>query len=180
MNKICEICKKEFSLKAIINGKSRNLQNRKYCLECSPYGKHNTRKLDLVKAGVKVCSRCKETKPIENFARKNKDRLQSWCNDCLYITQRQTWKNKKVEAVNYLKGKCEICGYDKCMNALEFHHKDPSIKEASWNQMREMGKENIKKELDKCQLLCANCHREIHYKIFSEKEKISFDGGWGL
>jgi len=66
-------------------------------------------------------------------------------------------------SVEYKGGHCEICGYSKCNNALEFHHRDSSAKDfgisakgytRSW--------EKVKAELDKCILLCANCHREIH------------------
>jgi len=70
---------------------------------------------------------------------------------------------KKVWAIQYKGGKCQKCGYSKCIGALDFHHIDPSTKEAGWEQMRKMSKENMIKELDKCILVCANCHREIHY-----------------
>lgn len=66
-------------------------------------------------------------------------------------------------AVTYKGGKCERCGYDRCIDALEFHHIDPVQKDftisakgytRSWNK--------VKAELDKCIMLCANCHRELH------------------
>ena len=69
----------------------------------------------------------------------------------------------KKEAVKRKGGKCIRCGYDKCERALEFHHRDPDMKEfglaangvihgwdAFWN------------EAQKCDLLCANCHAELH------------------
>lgn len=72
----------------------------------------------------------------------------------------------KKELVKYKGGKCEICGYDKCLGSLQFHHLDPNKKE--FNPSREYNKSNpnmddLKKEVDKCQLLCANCHSEIHF-----------------
>lgn len=75
-------------------------------------------------------------------------------------------KRLKVKAVEYLGGKCERCGYDKSIAALDFHHKDPTEKDfgisdegitRSW--------EVIQHELDKCMLVCANCHREIHEEL---------------
>ena len=78
----------------------------------------------------------------------------------------------KEKAVEYRGGKCEICGYDKCISALEFHHLNPTQKDfgighrgytRSW--------EKVKEELDKCIMVCANCHREIHEKD-SNKENI--------
>lgn len=69
----------------------------------------------------------------------------------------------KLLSIQYKGSKCAICGYDKCIEALEFHHIDPNKKEfgiAAKGYTRSF--EKIKKELDKCVLLCANCHREIH------------------
>lgn len=69
-------------------------------------------------------------------------------------------------AIAYKGGKCQVCGYDKCVGALEFHHIDPTQKDfgisakgytRSWDKNRQ--------ELDKCILVCANCHREIHNGI---------------
>jgi hypothetical protein len=74
-----------------------------------------------------------------------------------------TWRRRvKLKGIELLGGKCEICGYNKCVGALQFHHKDPKEKEfrisgisISWDK--------IKTELAKCALLCANCHMEIHH-----------------
>lgn len=77
----------------------------------------------------------------------------------------------KEELVKYKGGKCERCGYDKCINALEFHHLDPSEKEFSISKYSVLSIEKLKKEVDKCVLVCANCHREIHFEIEEEKRK---------
>lgn len=66
-------------------------------------------------------------------------------------------------AIEYKGGKCQICGYRKCLEAMEFHHmvtsdKTFGISEKGYTR----GWEKVKKELDKCVMLCANCHREIH------------------
>ena len=69
--------------------------------------------------------------------------------------------------VDYKGGKCEICGYNKCLEALEFHHKDPNEKDFSIaNNFKSMDK--MKTEVDKCLLLCANCHREEHVRLRGE------------
>ena len=66
-------------------------------------------------------------------------------------------------AVTYKGGKCEKCGYNKCIAALDFHHLNPLEKDFSiGNKGYTRSWENIKKEIDKCILVCANCHREIH------------------
>lgn len=77
-------------------------------------------------------------------------------------TQRRR-DNVKIKAVEYKGGKCSICGYDKCIGALEFHHLDPNEKDfgiSSKGYTRAW--EKVKEELDKCIIVCANCHREIH------------------
>jgi predicted HNH restriction endonuclease len=74
----------------------------------------------------------------------------------------QRWRQRKLDAVKYKGGKCERCGYDKYPDVLEFHHLDPSQKESSWNSMRKWNWEKVLTELDKCAILCANCHREVH------------------
>ncbi len=69
-------------------------------------------------------------------------------------------------AVEYKGGKCERCGYDRCMEALEFHHLDPIHKDfniSSKGYTRSWKK--VQSELDKCVMLCANCHRETHAKL---------------
>lgn len=66
--------------------------------------------------------------------------------------------------VQVLGGSCSKCGYKKNLAALEFHHIDPLVKEFKLDSRRisNTSEENIQKELRKCILLCANCHRELH------------------
>jgi hypothetical protein len=71
---------------------------------------------------------------------------------------------KKDYAVKQFGGKCQICGYSKCLAALEFHHVDPSDKKFSPSSIiRRLKWEDALEELQKCILICANCHREFHY-----------------
>lgn len=59
-------------------------------------------------------------------------------------------------------GKCSICGYNKCLDVLAFHHIDPTTKEFTFGQLNKYGVKRTEKELKKCILLCANCHGEVH------------------
>ena len=71
-------------------------------------------------------------------------------------------RKSKEKLVEYKGGECECCGYNRCIKALEFHHVDPKKKEfgiTSSNRKFEI----LKKEADKCILVCATCHREIEY-----------------
>ena len=83
-----------------------------------------------------------------------------------YFRVKHSRKIMKERSVEHKGGKCEICNYSKCIQALEFHHKNPNKKEFSLSQTRMYSSWNkIKKELNKCILVCANCHREIHSKL---------------
>ncbi len=75
------------------------------------------------------------------------------------------WTKRKLKAVAYKGGKCEVCGYDKYHGALDFHHLNPDEKDYSWRKLRLKSWEDITKELDKCICVCANCHREIHGSV---------------
>lgn len=58
-------------------------------------------------------------------------------------------------------GKCKFCGYNRCIDALDFHH----LEEKGFGLSKDgvtRAWSKVEKELDKCVLVCANCHREIH------------------
>ena len=67
----------------------------------------------------------------------------------------------REKAIAFKGGKCQICGYNRCLTAMEFHHPDPMEKDFSIST-RITSWKAIEKELEKCVLLCANCHREVH------------------
>jgi len=73
-------------------------------------------------------------------------------------------KNRKIELVNYKGGCCEKCGYDNSMNALQFHHINPENKDFTIGG-RNYSIDKMKREVDKCVLLCSNCHVETHEEI---------------
>lgn len=81
-----------------------------------------------------------------------------------YLNQKERGINKKIKAVLSLGGKCISCGYNKNLSALEFHHIDPSIKEFALDLrvFSNLSDDKLNIELEKCELLCANCHREVH------------------
>lgn len=75
------------------------------------------------------------------------------------------WRKKnKKKLIDYKGGCCEICKYDKCIEALEFHHKNPLEKDFGISGVTKSF-DKMKKEVDKCILVCANCHREIHEEL---------------
>ena len=166
MKKICKGCNSEFSRYATVNGKQRNLEKRKYCLICNPYGKNKC-------SGPK--RKNEESKSIPYFKEDGKRNVH--CNKCnklfftknrIYIcpgcTSRENRRKNKRKAVNYKGGKCESCGYNECLDCLCFHHIDPSKKDFTVSLLWLKKWELIEAEIKKCTLLCNNCHCKIHSK----------------
>lgn len=111
----------------------------------------------------KKCPQCEEEKKVCEFhLKKTESRYSSWCKKCLYKYQKKRWIDRKKKAVHLMGSECSICGYDKNYAALDFHHVDPSEKEADWKSLRLKKWDSVIKELQKCVLLCKNCHAEVH------------------
>lgn len=82
-------------------------------------------------------------------------------------------KRLREQVIELKGGQCIFCGYDRCQAVLDFHHLDESTKEFGISKdgiMRSLAK--ILKELNKCVLVCSNCHREIHAGILQPSEVI--------
>jgi len=112
----------------------------------------------------KICAKCNINKDLSKFhiKCKNKNIYQSWCKDCVYTAQKLRWKDRKRKIVGLCGGKCSKCNYNKCISSLDLHHLDPSTKEYDWDSLRSLKWETILKEVNKCILVCKNCHGEIH------------------
>ena len=83
------------------------------------------------------------------------------------------WRRRlKQKAIDYKGGCCQVCEYNKCNSALEFHHLDPSQKDFHLGQSgHTRAWDRVRIELDKCILLCSNCHKEVHTGIISLAEQ---------
>lgn len=79
-------------------------------------------------------------------------------------------KRRKLNLVKLSGEKCNVCGYNKCINALEFHHINPEEKEFGLGNGNCRKLETDLKELKKCILVCANCHREIEAGYYTKEE----------
>ena len=112
----------------------------------------------------------------ENNPEKVKESAQKWRKDNreqINEREKSEYKKKKQFINNYKLSKgCSICGYNKCAAALDFHHegdnKKFSIGEAPSNHI---DLERIKKEMDKCNVMCCCCHRELHDKERKRNEE---------
>jgi hypothetical protein len=151
---ISEVCK-SIGLNNIGLDLNKKLKDNEI-LELKEYYKTHTKEETSIKFGVsgttvtkyKDCKREKITddeKKVKNYQKV------------------KYFRNKiKERSVEYKGGKCIVCGYDRCIKALEFHHTNPEEKDFTVGSNTNRAWEKIKKEIDKCVLVCANCHREIH------------------
>lgn len=120
---------------------------------------------------VKTCSSCNLEMPVNNFYANGyqpngKKKYKSKCKNCQIMHD----NNRKEDIILKVVGSysCKLCGYNKCKQALEFHHIDPNIKEYKIANLTTHKEDTLLKELEKCILVCANCHREIHYGLRPE------------
>jgi hypothetical protein len=129
----------------------------------------------------KICSKCKLEKPLEDFLWKNKSKgiRQYQCRECFkeirkksYESNREYYLNKNVKKkkqnrdwyLEYKKDKsCLLCGESESV-CLDFHHRDETEKYTEISKMRysTYSLKKIIEEIDKCVILCSNCHRKVH------------------
>ena len=176
----CRKCKEQFSVnwKNPKTGITHNLCNRKFCMECSPFGLHNTKRSLLEKSKSKFeCPQCNQTKEAKDFYTRTDrpgNKAYSYCKACHNDNMKKRQKNVKQQCVDYKGGKCQICNYSTCVSALEFHHIcELEDKQFAIAQYKNQSFNTVRSELDKCVLSCANCHREIHAKITKLPENVS-------
>ena len=124
---------------------------------------------------TKICTKCGKDLPLTEYYSRGNGRLRSECKHCHknYVLGKYSERKEAVSDIKAIQG-CAKCG-DKRPYVLDFHHKDPSIKDGTISRMTSNNKNmsNIQQEIDKCVVLCANCHREFHY--FETKEQMTIE-----
>lgn len=149
--RFCKLCFGPLPVKITIDGKVHNLQNRHYCLTCSPFGAHNTRRLT-----EQLTEQERQQRTIELRRAKGRRRYRKY--------QKQARRDRKLLLMKMLGGCCQICGYNRdCPAAYDFHHRDPTTKVFSVSCHGIMRRwEKVIAEARKCVLLCKRCHAEVH------------------
>jgi len=152
---ICKQCNNNIPSRIQLDGKEYNLQNRKHCTTCVPFksgtrlNRRNTRTRTY---NIGKCLRCLQTKKLP---------AKELCTSCHVTLSR----NKiKLKAVEYKGGSCQRCGYNRYKEVLTFHHRDPAKKDFTISGQY-VKWDKVKNEIDKCDLLCQNCHTEIHVDL---------------
>jgi hypothetical protein len=119
----------------------------------------------------KICQKCgdiyKPHRSTQKYCSKKCSRKYTDLERKKNVTKRVSeWRRRtKIKLVTMFGGKCIRCGYSKCIAALEFHHTDPSKKEFGLS-VRGLTRffDKLVEEAKKCELICANCHAEEHFK----------------
>jgi len=139
--------------------------------------------------GIKKCKLCMNTFPYENFGKRSasKDGLKFRCKECDKRIRRNTYlENKERISIENRRGhkkrkerfyshfreylnseyfKCTKCNYTNNIFApFDWHHIEPKNKKYEISRMVRHTKVKLFEELDKCILLCSNCHRLVHYE----------------
>ena len=141
---------------------------------------------------LRVCKDCGDLKPCSwnhSFTQTGKPEYKARCDSCYlkyWSNQRRTKRRdytdrrlacrsrRKEKCIEILGGKCERCGYSKSLKALTFHHRDPSTKKENISKMLERPWNEILIELEKCALLCFNCHmeeEEVKYSSLTRNQR---------
>lgn len=107
-----------------------------------------------VRSRSSTCKKC-NTKIAKQYKIDNRER------ENVLASERR--RNKKLKAIARLGGKCSHCNSIFHPAVYDFHHVDPTTKEIGTGQLMNATEERLNKELDKCILLCANCHRIEHW-----------------
>lgn len=151
-----------------MDGKRKNLQNRKFCLLCSPWGRHNTKSDDPAKPS----KRSRKNGKLVPYAQ--------WSEESKNKCRKRVWESgykRKQKLIDLKGGKCIKCGYNRCIRALSFHHKNPLKKQfgLDMRNIRGLSWSTVLSEVDKCDLYCLNCHMEIESKIAKKTGKYHND-----
>lgn len=161
---LIELINKNFSIADIATTINKSKSSVRHWLN-----KYNLQTLRASKTifNLKLCPKCNIEQSINNFySRRGKQGSAAYCKSCSRIQTSERQISLKQKCVEYKGGKCIVCKYDKYIGALEFHHIDPTIKEFTLAKRKcHPFDDLIRQELDKCVLLCANCHREVHANL---------------
>lgn len=141
----CEACGQTFPDRVVIDGTLHNIHNRRFCLSCSPFRAHNTSR---VPPGP--------LSPAELAEYRRRRR-----NAKTYRYQKRHRAEVKVRIVAARGGRCVDCGYSDCVAALDLHHRDALAKDFAIGSTGQSW-ESLLAEAEKCDLVCARCHRLRH------------------
>lgn len=166
---ICVTCGKSIPKHIWIDGKKKKTsEHRKYCYECSPWGKHNTKSLEnpqVVNEDGKILYSERECPSCGT--KHNKRGL--YCYSCVFKKAEDKIRHEVKDLVG---DECWICKYNKSKRSLCFHHVNPQDKKfgLTIREIKGYAWDRVENEIKKCIFICQNCHGEIHECLLSKEE----------
>ena len=124
--------------------------------------------MNCIVCGKQLCGRQRKFCSAKCRDKEFYDRTQKKNN--LLRNQKNRAMRRKRRFIDMLGGKCSVCGYNHNMAALDFHHVRDKKFPLSSKNICSMSIDRLLPELEKCVLLCANCHRELHHPNYLYRE----------
>lgn len=128
--------------------------------------------LPICKVGYKICKSCNKELPIKEFYKIKTGCLhRSNCKICENKSMIHKQRTTRIKMIRFKGSKCNKCKLeltDENQSVFEFHHIDPTLKDKNYKSIKGWSWKKIEKELEKCEILCANCHRIEHARINKE------------
>lgn len=121
-----------------------------------------------IKPFHRQCKCCHEYKDYRQFSKDGRGSRRSTCRSCMSELSVLATHTLKSKAIQYLGGQCSRCGIkSKILDIFAFHHTDPNTKIDTISNMinNRTSFDILRYELDKCDLLCLNCHAITHYEL---------------
>lgn len=122
----------------------------------------------LSRGYMQKCPCCGYTKEVSEFYMRSdrKGKTHSYCKKCVNAQTLKRQRELKIKCIEYKGGKCLVCGVEGHPAIFDFHHRNPNDKDFNIAKVRSLKfSEKHTTELDKCDLLCSNCHRVEHAKF---------------
>lgn len=148
-------CEAKLSIRQIAKMRTTSYTNVRYWLKV--HGLRTMISISRPDGPHKRLCKCGEDDPQKFYGKKG-----HICARCQNEYNIRKGRDMRQKCLDYLGAYCRQCGFDKHPSALEFHHIDPSEKDAGYGHYRYWTWERAKKEMDKCTVLCSNCHRAHH------------------
>lgn len=161
----CKSCQKSFPNRLKIGEKVYLLSSRKLCLDCSPF------KAPFVTDRPVRVLQCTMCNKLWNYICGNGGTTKI-CKTCV---SRQRRMEGRERAYDYKGGECLVCSYQACKEALQFHHMNSELKLFQIGDNVNRKWEILSMELDKCVLICSNCHAELHAGLINNTELIELE-----
>jgi hypothetical protein len=141
-------------------------RRKKFSIPPAVYSSWTPEDEDRLSRGLLKCVTCNKVKSLSCFNKEDgrKSGTHRKCKECISHKRRKKWETVKYQYIQQLGGKCRNCGYNQHLSPMQFHHVCKESKELTLSAiiMHKARLQDVLVEIDKCCLLCSNCHDAYH------------------